>query len=165
MGVDKQSRGAKDAVQSLLLVEDNDDDARLAIRALEGCGVRLDVARARDGHEALCMLGLEPGSQSTQQPPDLVICDVKMPRVGGIEVLALVRSDERLRDVPIVMLSTSAQPSDVDRAMELGACDYCVKPFDAEEYAVCVREIVKRWLSPAGLDVTPPCLLETAAEA
>lgn len=149
----------------LLLVEDSEDDARLALRALGHLKSYLDVHWAKDGHEAKRVLGLIGETPVLPGLPDLIICDVKMPRVGGPELLQSIRSNERFRDVPVVMFSTSTHEWDVERCMQLGASDYCFKPFDLKEFSECVRGIAERWLTPAGPEVEPNCLVETSVES
>ncbi len=130
---------------TILLVEDTLDDERLALRALQRVEAPLMVKVARDGQAALHALGLE-GDRS-RRTPDLVLCDLKLPKVGGDEVLRRVRADERLSGVPFVVFSSSDEPADVARCSGYGASEYAVKPVDYTAYGERVRRIVERHLS------------------
>jgi two-component system response regulator len=131
---------------SILLLEDTRDDEQLSIRALRTCGLPVDVSVARDGEEALGLLGLgSPGSVSEAKIPDLIISDLKLPKLGGAEVLSRIRKDRFLSYLPFVVLSSSGLESDIDRCLELGASDYWVKPVEYYDYIGCVREIVQYW--------------------
>lgn len=125
------------------MVEDNPDDEAITLRALRRCGLSLTVRVARDGEEALDLLRREEGAFWT---PDLVLSDLKMPRVAGDELLREARSDARLAGVPFVVLSSSSEPADEARCMGLGASEYAVKPIGFEEYGRRVCELARRWL-------------------
>ena len=148
---------------TVLLIEDSRDDERLALRALRVCGLPLFVRVARDGQRALAALGLEASPEDPpRRAPDLVLSDLKMPRLNGDEVLARARADARLRDVPFVVFSSSAEPSDIERCMALGASAYAVKPVGYEEYVECAGQIARRWLSGDSAKRAPFCELSEA---
>ena len=128
----------------VLLVEDLRDDETLTLRALRRGGRSLDVRVARDGEEALQALGL--AGAPVAWTPDLVISDLKMPRVAGDELLRLARADVRLARVPFVILTSSAEPREQARCLALGASEFAVKPIDYDEYHACVGGLVRRWL-------------------
>ena len=112
---------------TVLLIEDTLDDERLALRALQRLDPPLLVKVARDGQAALRALGLDG---TTRRRPDLVLCDLKLPKVNGDEVLRLARAEESLQGVPFVMFSSSDEPTDVARCTEYGASEYATKPVD-----------------------------------
>lgn len=147
---------------TVLLFEDSRDDEQLALRALRQCGLPLFVRVARDGEEALQVLGLAGPSPGSEQIPDLVISDLKMPKLSGEEVLRRARADERLRHVPYVLLSSSDETADVHQCLELGASAYCAKPVGYPEFIECVAGIARHWLLPEGTARVPFCILATS---
>ncbi len=130
----------------VLVVEDNSDDEAVTLRALRRCDLAVDVRVARDGEEARRALGLEGGDPWT---PDLVLSDLKMPRVRGDELLRQARADARLAAVPFVVLSSSTEPEDARRCLALGASEYAVKPIDFKAYGEQVCGLAHRWLGAA----------------
>ena len=132
----------------ILLVEDNEDHAlitELAIRdAQPEVSEQLIVDTISDGAEAMSFLRAE-GDYATRQLPDLVLLDIKMPGVNGLDVLRSIRSDPALRLVPVVMLTTSAQSEDVREAYRQGANEYVTKPVRAEEFRTKVQAIPRYW--------------------
>ena len=135
----------------VLLVEDNDSDEELALRALRKSPLKPRVRVARDGYEALSLL--EP---ETDVLPQLILLDLKMPRISGYEVLERVRANPLLKEVVIVALSSSDLIEDVHRCQALGANGYVVKPVDYREYNQALISIVDFWLAPASSDAEPP---------
>ncbi len=128
---------------TVLLVEDTLDDERLALRALQRLDPPLMVKVARDGQAALHALGLDGASR---RRPDMVLCDLKLPKVGGDEVLRQARADARLHDVPFVVFSSSEEPSDLARCEAYGVSEYASKPIDYQAYGERVAAIVERHL-------------------
>jgi two-component system response regulator len=132
----------------VLLVEDNPDHVALALRALKKSGMAWHVVVARDGVEALaCLLG--PGSAGSAGPeelPALVLLDLKLPRVDGLEVLRRIRSEVRTRLLPVVVLSSSDEERDVVVAYSLGATSYVRKPLDFDAFVEAMRQIGGYWL-------------------
>lgn len=128
----------------ILLVEDSRDDEVLALRALRKSGLANEVEVARDGAEALDRL-LGPGSEA-RTVPTLVLLDINLPKVSGIEVLRAVRDDARTSQLPIVMLTTSAADRDVARSYELRANSYIKKPVDPKEFLDAIRTLGFYWL-------------------
>lgn len=126
----------------ILLVEDNPDDEFLARRALKDFDSALSVDVARDGVEALAYLQDDPHADL----PDLVLLDLKLPRLDGFEVLRRLREDERTRDVPVVVLTTSSEGEDVRHAYNLGANSYVRKLVDFEAFFSMLRELTRYWL-------------------
>lgn len=126
----------------ILLVDDNPQDAELVMHTLRRHHPGLAVRHARDGAEAITMLGKWPGPQV----PCLILLDLKMPKVDGFEVLRWVRGDADLRLIPVVVLTSSDLQRDVQRAYELGASSYVVKPMDFEHFTETLRRVVDYWV-------------------
>lgn len=136
-----------EALKQVLLVEDNPDEERLALRALKSVGLPLDVVVLRDGHEALQHIArLE--AEADAQIPSLVLLDLKLPKVGGIEVLRRLREGDRFRHVPVVVCSSSDEESDVASSMALGANEYLRKSVDYAEFSDSIRRVADVWLRP-----------------
>ena len=136
----------------ILLVEDNADDVKLALRALKMHRVTNPVVVARDGVEALDYL-LGPGSGTPEKPrPALVLLDLKLPRIDGLETLQRIRADDRTRSLPVVVLTTSTEESDLQASYRLGANSYLAKPVDYETFTQLVGRLAAYWLH---LNVTP----------
>lgn len=131
---------------AILLVDDDEDDAQIALKAFRELGLEKRVRLARDGVEALEYLH---GSRSRGGAPAplLVLLDMSMPKIGGLEVLKAIRADPRTRNVPVVMLTTSSRPEDVERSYALGANGYIVKPSDFERYTAAVAGAGSYWLT------------------
>jgi CheY-like chemotaxis protein len=133
-------------VNRVLLVEDNPDDLELALLAFERGSSAVAVDVARDGAEALEYL-----STHHAEPPQVVLLDIKLPLVDGIDVLRQVKADQRTRHIPVVMLTSSAQDRDLRTCYALGANSYIVKPVDMERFMAAVDNIRVYWL---GLNMT-----------
>lgn len=140
----------------ILLVEDNQDDEELTVRALRKNQILDDVVVARDGEEALDFLfgtGDHAG-RDVNALPDLVVLDLNLPKLNGLEVLRRVRADPRTKLVPVVVLSSSKEDEDIVRSYSVGANAYVQKPVDFKEFDVAVRAVGAFWLSvnqsPAG---------------
>jgi CheY-like chemotaxis protein len=134
----------------ILLVEDNEDFADLAVRVLEREEFTNEVVVARDGVEATDYL-FELGRQAWQMPC-LVLLDLHMPRMDGLGVLTKMRSEERTRHVPVVMLTSSAHPDDVRAAYEAGANSYLDKISGALPWPEMIRTVARYWL---GMNLSP----------
>lgn len=126
----------------ILLVEDDADDAELALMALRRIGID-DVDLARDGVEALARVF----ERTDLERPALILLDLKLPRVGGLEVLEKLKSDPDTRAIPVVVLSSSAEDRDIDASYKLGANSYIRKQVDFEEHAAAMRLVGDYWLS------------------
>lgn len=132
----------------VLLVEDNDDEAELAIRELKKHNLANDLLRVKNGVEALEFIfgtGRYEG-RDVDQPPKVILLDLKMPKVDGIEVLKKVREDERTRKIPVVVLTSSNEEKDIVSAYELGVNSYIVKPIDFLKFSNSIKEIGYYWL-------------------
>lgn len=134
--------------QSMLLVEDNPDDVKLTLRALEKARITNRVDVVSDGFEALEYLngtGRYAG-RDTRIMPQVVLLDLKMPGMNGIEVLQRIRANEKTRLLPVVVLTTSNQERDMVEAYGLGANSYVQKPVDFNQFAQAVQELGLYWL-------------------
>lgn len=125
----------------IVLVEDSPEDVELTLRALRRSRVANPVHVLEDGAEALAYL-LDPG----RARPRLILLDMKLPKVSGIEVLARIKGDDRLRTVPVVVLTSSREAPDVQEAYRLGANSYIVKPVEFEAFAEAVAQVGLYWL-------------------
>lgn len=128
----------------ILLVEDNEAEARLMHVALREHGVTADVRTAQDGAEALDILS--SADRNGNPLPSVVFLDLKMPKVSGLEVLKSIRSQERTRMLPIVILSASGRLEDIRDAYLLGANSYIRKPVNYDEFSGAVKQIAAYWL-------------------
>ncbi len=139
---------AQETVIEFLLVEDNPTDAELTLRALRGRGLRNSFVLAKDGQEALDFLFAEGAyaDRDVRNGPKLVLLDLRLPKVDGIEVLRRVKSDERTKAIPVVVLTSSRQEPDIKTCYELGANSYIVKPVDFDKLVEAVSEIGLYWL-------------------
>ena len=139
----------------ILLVEDNHDDEALTIRALKKNNIRNEVVIARDGAEALDYL-LATGKFADRVPaqlPILVLLDLKLPKIGGLEVLKRLRADSRTKPLPVVVLTSSIEDQDLITSYSLGANSYVRKPVDFTEFTEAVRQLGLYWLL---LNQSPP---------
>jgi two-component system, response regulator len=132
----------------ILLVEDNPDDEMLTIRALKKNNVFNEVVVARDGVEALDYLfgtGIHAG-RDPNNPPALILLDLKLPKIDGLEVLRRLRADPRTRRLPIVILTSSKEEQDLFKSYDLGANSYIRKPVDFDQFVEAVRQLGLYWL-------------------
>ena len=135
-------------VAEILLVEDNANDAELTIRALRKKHLANKVHQVKDGAEALEYIfatGKYEG-RNLQEPPRVIILDLKLPKVDGLEVLKKIKSDERTKTIPVVVLTSSKEERDVIESYKIGVNSYIVKPVDFEKFVDCVSELGLYWL-------------------
>jgi two-component system response regulator len=139
----------------ILLVEDNPDDELLALRALKKNGTLSEVVVARDGVEALDYLFAtgEYAGRDLSVMPQLILLDLKLPRIDGLEVLRRLRADERTRLLPVVILTSSKEMQDLLDGYGLGANSYVRKPVNFEQFVRAVEQLKLYWLS---LNEAPP---------
>jgi two-component system response regulator len=143
------------ASKTILLVEDNEQDELLTVRALKINGILNPVIVVRDGAEALDYLfrrgkyeGRDPGGS-----PQVILLDLKLPKIDGHEVLRQLRAHPATRCLPVVILTTSSEERDIERAYESGANSYVLKPVDFTEFSEAVRNLANYWLL---LNQSPP---------
>ena len=133
---------------TILLVEDNPDDQALTLRALKKNNIANEVVVMEDGALALEYLfgtGKFAGRDANDRP-SLVLLDLKLPKVDGLEVLAKIRADERTRMMPVVVLTSSAEDSDLLKSYQLGVNSYVRKPVDFAEFVEATRQLGVYWL-------------------
>ncbi|MDQ5887407.1 MAG: response regulator [Neisseriaceae bacterium] len=133
---------------TILLVEDNPDDEMLALRAFKKNNITNEVNVARDGVEALDFLfgrGAYQGRDLTQQP-SLILLDLKLPKMDGLEVLKALRANEHTRLIPVVVMTTSKEEDDLVRSYSYGANSYIRKPVDFNQFIDAVRQVGLYWL-------------------
>jgi two-component system response regulator len=131
----------------ILLVEDNPRDEALTLRALRKSNVANEVVVARDGVEALDFLFGRGGHAGRgAQTPQLVLLDLKLPRVDGLQVLREVRADERTRRLPVVVFTSSGEEEDLIKSYDLGANSFVRKPVDFEQFLEATRRLGLYWL-------------------
>lgn len=138
----------------ILLVEDNPDDEALAVRALKHCNIAADLVVARDGAEALdCLFSTGMYSGKDRLDPQVILLDLKLPKLDGLAVLRRLRADERTRRIPVVILTSSNEEQDRLSSYDLGANSYVRKPVDFEEFSEATRLLGNYWLA---LNEPPP---------
>lgn len=130
----------------ILLVEDNPGDARLTLEAFKEGKVINNLVVINNGVEALAYLR-QQGAYANSTSPDLILLDLNLPKKDGREVLAEIKADERLRLIPVVVLTTSSAPDDVARAYGSHANCYITKPVDLDQFLRVVQSIESFWLS------------------
>lgn len=132
----------------ILLVEDNIHDAELTIRSLNKVKLANNLVHLKDGEEALDFIfgkGQFEG-RDTQKRPKVILLDIKMPKVDGIEVLRQLKSDEQTKSIPVVIMTSSREEQDVITSYELGVNSYVVKPVDFESFAQAISDLGMYWL-------------------
>ena len=140
--------------KKILLVEDNTDDVLLTLRALQRANILNEVIVTRDGHEAyeyLTSQGQYSGKDSCDLPV-VVLLDLKMPRMGGLELLERIRSLQNLKLLPVVILTSSKEDQDICESYNLGANSYIQKPVDFDQFVQAIRTLGLYWLV---LNVSP----------
>lgn len=142
--------------RTILLVEDNPDDEALTLRALKNNNILNKVTVAHDGAEALEHLFTDSSAHVT--PPALILLDLKLPKVDGLEVLRRIRADERTRFIPVVILTTSKQEDDILASYRNGANAYLRKPVNFSEFTQAVKTVGVFWLllNEAAPEFVPP---------
>jgi two-component system, response regulator len=133
----------------VLLVEDNINDAELTIRELKKHKMANNLFQVKDGEEALEFIfatGKYAGIRNVDHPPKLILLDIQMPKVNGMEVLEKIKSDERTRSIPVVILTSSKEDPDIKKCYSLGANSYIVKPVSFEGFAEAIKSLGFYWL-------------------
>ena len=135
-------------IKTILLVEDNPDDVKLTLRAFKKCGIANTVVVAGDGADALDYLfgtGAHAGRDLGDQPA-VVLLDIKLPKIGGLEVLRRIRADSRTKHVPVVVLTSSQEEQDIFASYDLGANSYVRKPVDFDQFKDAAHHLGLYWL-------------------
>ena len=129
----------------ILLIEDSEADIEMMLRSLSEYNVCNAIQGARDGREALDLLFAgRDGAEGIR--PKVVFLDLKLPKVSGHEVLRRMKSDDKTREIPVVVMTSSGQQADIDRCYEIGANSYVVKPIGFEDFSRVVQELKLYWL-------------------
>ena len=137
-----------DSAVEILLVEDNPNDRELTLRALKKHGVANHIYTVQDGAEALDFLFCR-GSYSHRQTtnrPALIVLDLKLPKLDGVEVLRAIRGDERTKTIPVVMLTSSRENTDVTKCYQIGVNSYVVKPVEFGDFNEAVGQLGTYWM-------------------
>lgn len=133
----------------ILLVDDNYFDAELAIREFGKNLLVNSIFHVRDGEEALQFVfatGKFTSTRNILHPPSLILLDIQMPKIDGIEVLTKIKSDDRTSSIPVVMLTSSNKDPHIKQCYALGACSYIVKPLEYESFTDAIKHIGFSWL-------------------
>ena len=132
----------------ILLVEDNPEDLRLTQRALKKANLANHIQVARDGEEALNFIFCEGAhaARKIEDTPKVILLDLKLPKVDGLEVLQRLKADARTKSIPVVILTSSKEQNDVVESYQLGVNSYIVKPVNFEGFAAAVQQLGMYWL-------------------
>lgn len=133
----------------ILLVEDQMSDAELALNALRDLNLNRETVLVRDGAEALDFLFAE-GAYADRDPDDLprlIVLDLKLPKVDGLQVLKTIQSNKHTKIIPVVVLTSSKEAVDIHRCYEMGVNSYVVKPVDFDRFTNAIQQIGRYWLS------------------
>lgn len=133
----------------VLLVEDNSTDAELTIRELKKHHMANKLVHLKNGQEAVDFIfatGKYAGTRNVENSPKVILLDIQMPKVNGIEVLQKIKADPRTRSVPVVILTSSKEDPDIQKCYDLGANSYIVKPVNFEGFAQAIKNLGFYWL-------------------
>ncbi len=136
-------------IPHIILVEDNEQDEVLTIKALKKNGVRNEIVVARDGAQAIELLFSESGEYFEKTgglSPQLILLDLKLPKMNGLEVLKKIRANPKTKFIPVVILTTSTEDKDIIDGYDLGANSYVRKPVDFNEFTSAVQNLGTYWL-------------------
>ncbi|MDP3583221.1 MAG: response regulator, partial [Ignavibacteria bacterium] len=138
----------KQGIVEILLVEDNLSDAELAIRSLKKSKLANKIIHVKNGKEALDFVAArnEYSSRNVGNIPSVILLDLKLPKVNGLEVLKVLKADERTKSIPVVVLTSSEQEKDIVESYKLGVNSYIVKPVDFDKFSEAVIEIGHYWV-------------------
>jgi len=136
-----------DTMKNILLIEDNPDDVELTLHAFRRNNILNPISIFRDGHEALDYLSRTGKYTDSQHPdPALILLDLKLPKVDGIEILRTIKGSETLKTIPVVILTSSKEEKDVVESYNLSANSYIRKPVDFDEFVDTIRHLGYYWL-------------------
>ncbi|MFH1446972.1 MAG: response regulator [Chloroflexota bacterium] len=135
-------------IVEMLLVEDNPDDEELTLRALKSYNLTNRIHVVRDGAEALDYIFANGkySSRDANQYPNVILLDLKLPKVDGLEVLRRIKADPKTKQIPVVVLTSSSEERDIVESYKLGVNSYIVKPVDFKQFTESVRQIGMYWL-------------------
>lgn len=135
-------------VVEILLVEDNPHDAEMAIRALKKHNLANNLVHVTDGEEALDFIFTRGAytERNMENGPKIILLDLKLPKVDGLEVLKVVKSDPRTKIIPIIALTSSSEDKDIIESYRLGVNSYIVKPVDFDKFVEAIRDLGYYWL-------------------
>jgi len=136
----------KNRIMRALIVEDNPEDAHLLQSALQQSGFSLELSTVKDGLEALSFCRQE-GEFADADRPDIILLDLRLPSMSGVEVLATLKADKALCGIPVVAISPSAINEDVLAAYQGGVAGYLVKPVDAVQFVATIHKLCQYWFS------------------
>lgn len=128
----------------VLLVEDNPDDVTIVRRAMRKSDLKCDLYVASDGEEALDMLARKGEFEDTPRP-DLILLDINLPKINGLEVLAKIKQDDQLKRIPVIVLTISEREEDMARAYDSGAASYMTKPVDSKDFERLIQTVQEYW--------------------
>jgi two-component system response regulator len=128
----------------VLVVEDNPNDVTIIKRAMRKSDVKCELSFAYDGEEALQFLYHE-GKFEDAPRPDLILLDLNLPKIGGLEVLAKIKQDDKLRRIPVIVLTISEREEDMVRAYDSGAASYMTKPVDSKDFERLIQTVQDYW--------------------
>jgi len=139
---------AIEGVVEIVLVEDNPDDVELALKALRRSGIANEIRVLRDGVEAVEYLFCTGAyaHRDIADAPSMILLDLKLPRIDGLEVLRRIKADARTRSLPIIVLTSSREERDIVDSYQLGVNSYIVKPVDFEQFTEAIRQLSMYWL-------------------
>ena len=138
----------------ILLAEDNDNDVELTRQGFKRAKLLVNLHCVRDGEECLAFLRKQ-GEHINAPTPDLILLDLNMPKIGGREVLAEIMGDDRLKSLPVVVLSTSEEGEEILKMYKMRCNSYIVKPVDFEQFLTVVRSIADYWFTVVVLPTRP----------
>ena len=132
----------------ILFAEDSEDDAMLTMRALKKSGLDNKLHHVKDGAEALDFMYCRGvyASRNIKEHPKLILLDLKMPKVSGMEVLEKTKSDPNIKSIPVVILTSSQEEPDIKKCYDLGANSYIVKPVDSDKFFQSIKELGLYWM-------------------
>ena len=137
----------------ILVVEDSQDDAELTLHALRGSAGPVEIEVARDGREALDILLGGEAIRRNREQPEIILLDLKLPKISGLEVLRTIKADPATRRIPVIVFTSSGEPLDIERAYELGANSYVQKPVSFASLNEAIGRLRSYWLT---LNVAAP---------
>lgn len=144
-----------DTTRTILLVEDNPDDVLLILHALSQHASTYSVHVSRDGAEAIRYLLGSPESSQLDDLPEVIIMDIKMPRMNGLDVLKRIRATTRTRSVPVVLFTSSDETRDIHDGYKLGANSYVHKPTSFDDLMATIDQLARYW---TGVNLPPPAV-------